>query len=118
MRETWDVVVAGLGAMGSAVAYELARRGKRVLGLDRFSPPHAWGSSHGESRIIREAYFEHPQYVPLVQRAYERWADLERECGAPLMRQTGGGMVGPPDGVLVSGALASATEHDLPHEIL
>jgi sarcosine oxidase len=64
-----DVVVVGLGAMGSAVARALARRGQRVVGLDRFSPPHSLGSSHGRSRIIREAYFEHPAYVPLVQRA-------------------------------------------------
>src|SRR5438132_1002662 len=75
----FDVLVAGLGAMGSAAAYELARRGARVVGFDRWAPPHARGSSHGKSRIIREAYFEHPLYVPLVRRAYERWAALERE---------------------------------------
>ena len=74
MPVTYDVIVVGLGAMGSATACHLARRGMRVLGLDRFTPPHAFGSSHGETRIIREAYFEHPMYVPMVQRAYRTLA--------------------------------------------
>src|SRR5205823_5818936 len=115
-----DVVVVGLGAMGSAVARALARRGQRVVGLDRFSPPHSLGSSHGRSRIIREAYFEDPLYVPLVRRAYELWAELERltEGGHPLLVRTGGLMLGPPDGVVVPGALRSAREHGLPHEEL
>jgi len=113
-----DVVVVGLGAMGSAVARALARRGQRVVGLDRFSPPHSLGSSHGRSRIIREAYFEHPAYVPLVQRAYELWAELEEESGRPLWRLTGGLMAGPPDGVLVRGARRSAEVHGLPFEDL
>jgi sarcosine oxidase len=113
-----DVVVVGLGAMGSAVARALARRGQRVVGLDRFSPPHSLGSSHGRSRIIREAYFEHPAYVPLVQRAYELWAELEEEAGRPLWRLTGGLMAGPPDGVLVRGARRSAEVHGLPYEDL
>ncbi len=78
---TYDVVIAGLGAMGSAAAFELSRRGLRVLGLDRYTPPHAFGSSHGETRIIREAYFEHPTYVPLVQRAYELWRALNASPG-------------------------------------
>jgi sarcosine oxidase len=117
MSKSWDVIVAGLGAMGSAVIYELARRGVRVLGLDRFDPPHPWGSSHGETRIIREAYFEHPQYVPLVHRAYQRWEALSHDSGARLMVLTGGLMIGPPDGVLVRGALASATAHGLRHEV-
>ena len=71
MPSNFDAIVVGLGAMGSAAACHLAGRGKRVLGLDRFAPPHAFGSSHGQTRIIREAYFEHPVYVPLVRRAYE-----------------------------------------------
>ena len=115
---SWDVIVVGLGAMGSAVAGELARRGRRVLGLDQFRPPHALGSSHGETRIIREAYFEHALYVPLVQRAYEGWADLERATGNRLLISTGGLMIGPPEGELVSGALGSARLHGLPHEVL
>src|ERR671933_513532 len=113
----YDAIVLGLGAMGSAAAYHLARRGRRVLGLDRFTPPHTLGSSHGQTRIIREAYFEHPLYVPLVQRAYELWAELERESGRTLFRQTGGLMIGPKDGVLVAGARQSAEEHGIPHEM-
>lgn len=76
MPARYDVIVVGLGAMGSAAAYHLAKRGK-ILGLDRFVPPHSWGSSHGETRIIREVYFEHPIYVPLIQRAYQLWAELD-----------------------------------------
>src|SRR6266850_1347794 len=115
---SYDVIVLGLGAMGSAAACHLARRGARVLGLDRFAPPHAHGSSSGRSRIIREAYFEHPAYVPLVQRAYDLWDALERDSGRRLFMKTGGLMIGPPDGALVRGALLSATTHGLAHEIL
>ena len=118
MSRALDAVVVGLGAMGSAVLAELAARGRRVIGLDRFAPPHELGSSHGKSRIIREAYFEDPRYVPLVQRAYERWADLERESGATLVLRTGGLMIGPQQGTLVRGALLSAETHALPHERL
>lgn len=115
---TYDVVIAGLGAMGSAAAFELSRRGLRVLGLDRYTPPHAFGSSHGETRIIREAYFEHPTYVPLVQRAYELWRALERESGTTLLRETGGLMIGRPDCALIAGARRSAELHGLPHTLL
>jgi sarcosine oxidase len=73
MPEQCDVLIAGLGAMGSSAAFHCARRGWKVIGLDRFSPPHNFGSSHGQTRIIREAYFEHPAYVPLVQQAYRFW---------------------------------------------
>lgn len=118
MPETHDVIVVGLGAMGSAALYHLARRGKRALGFDRFAPPHTLGSSHGESRIIREAYFEHPLYVPLLQRAYELWADLGIESGRPLFRQTGGLTLGRPDGVVFPGSKRSVEMHALPHEIL
>jgi sarcosine oxidase len=89
-----------------------------VLGLDAFRPPHDQGSSHGLARIIREAYFEHPAYVPLVQRAYLLWEELERESGERLMLRTGGIMIGPAEGVLVQGALRSATEHGLPYQSL
>jgi sarcosine oxidase len=115
---SFDVIIAGLGAMGSAAAWHLSRRRLRVLGLDRFSPPHTFGSSHGQTRIIREAYFEHPLYVPLVQRAYENWAELERESGQRLFQQTGGLMIGPPGGQLVAGAQRSAELHHLPHALL
>jgi sarcosine oxidase len=114
----YDVIIAGLGAMGSAAAYHLAADGSRVLGLDRFQPPHQLGSSHGLTRIIREAYFEHPSYVPLVQRAYELWAELEKNSGRRLLQQTGGVMIGPPGGALVGGARRSAEEHRLRHELL
>ena len=103
--------------MGSATAYQLAHRGFSVLGLDRFKPPHAFGSSHGETRIIREAYFEHPVYVPMVQRAYELWRHLEQQSGAMLLRETGGVMIGRPDSDLVKGARHSAELHGLPHQI-
>lgn len=118
MHTDYDVIVAGLGAMGSAAAYHLAASGKRVLGLDRFHPPHDLGSSHGLTRIIREAYFEHPLYVPLVQRAYELWAGLEEKSGQKLLVRTGGLMIGQPGGALVSGSKRSAQEHNLPHQVL
>jgi sarcosine oxidase len=118
MPANHDVIVIGLGAMGSAAACHLARRGVRVLGLDRYSPPHAFGSSHGETRIIREAYLEHPMYVPMVQRAYSLWTELQRETGTTLLRETGGVMLGTPDSELVKGALLSAELHGLPHEML
>jgi len=113
-----DVAIVGLGVMGGAVALELARRGARVIGFDRFTPPHRWGSSHGDTRIIREAYFEHPVYVPMVQRAFALWRGLERASGAVLLQQTGGVMIGEPDSALVAGALRSARQHGLQHEVL
>ncbi len=115
---SYDVIVAGLGGMGSAAAYHLAGRGKRVLGLERHAPVHDRGSSHGQSRIIRQAYFEDPSYVPLLLRAYELWERLAAETGEELMTLNGGLMIGPPDGALVSGSVASAEEHGLPYEIL
>jgi sarcosine oxidase len=118
MPNQFDFIVVGLGAMGSAACCHLACAGKRVLGLDRFAPPHTLGSSHGRTRIIREAYFEHPTYVPLVQRAYELWADLERQTERQLFLQTGGLMIGPPEGCVVAGAKRSAELHRLPHEVL
>src|SRR5215813_5480337 len=104
----YDTIVVGLGAMGSAALYQLTRRGQRVLGLEAFGPGHRLGSSHGESRIIRLAYYEHPNYVPLLHRAYALWEDLERASGDQLLRITGGLMIGAPDSPLVSGAHASA----------
>lgn len=115
---SWDVIVIGLGAMGSAAAAHLARRGRRVLGLDRFPPGHDRGSSHGRSRIIREAYFEHPSYVPLVRRSYDLWSELEHASGRRLFLQTGGVMIGRPGTELVRGSLESARLHHLPHEVL
>jgi sarcosine oxidase len=114
----YDVVVCGLGVMGSAALYHLARRGARVLGLDRFTAGHDRGSSHGETRIIRLAYFEHPSYVPLVRRAYELWRELETEAARPLLHVTGIAEVGPPDGALVNGTLDATRLHDIPHELI
>jgi sarcosine oxidase len=113
----FDVIVAGLGAMGSATAYHLALRGRRVLGLDRWAPGHTFGSSHGDSRIIREAYFEHPMYVPILRRAYELWRELEARSGESLLHETGGLMIGPLDGELVTGALRSAAEFGIAHDV-
>lgn len=116
--KSYDVIVCGLGAMGSAAAWQLACRGRRVLGLDRFEPPHRQGSSHGGTRIIREAYFEHPLYVPLVQRAAEIWEEIGERTGRSLTRRTGGLMLGPADGPVAGGAHRSAERHGLPFEVL
>src|SRR5271156_6447618 len=113
-----DVIVVGLGAMGSSTAYHLAQRGKRVLGLERFTPVHEKGSSHGASRIIRQAYYENPAYVPLLMRAYELWEELERLGNTKLLNITGGLMIGSPTSEVVTGSLRSAREHNLKHEVL
>jgi sarcosine oxidase len=115
---TADVAVVGLGAAGSAILQALARRRVSAVGIDRFHPPHIHGSTHGRSRVIREAYYESPAYVPLVQGAYREWARIAGETGRPLFTRTGGLMIGPEDGGLVAGARRSATEHALPHELL
>lgn len=108
-----DVIVLGTGGVGSAALHHLARRGVRVLGLDRFEPGHSRGSSHGETRVIRMAYFEHPDYVPLLRRSYELWEDLQRDTGQDLYRETGLVQIGPPRGEVVAGVLRSAQEHGL-----
>jgi sarcosine oxidase len=113
----YEVIVAGLGGMGSAAAYHLAGRGKRVLGLERHTAAHDKGSSHGQSRIIRQAYFEDPAYVPLLLRAYELWERLERETGEDLMTLTGGLMIGPPESRTFTGSKATADEYGLPYEV-
>jgi sarcosine oxidase len=115
---SFDIIIAGLGVTGSAAAYHLASRGLRVLGLDRYHPPHDLGSSHGESRVIRETAFEHPRYVPLARRAYENWRRLGSESGESLLHVTGALFVGAPDSPVVGGTLASAREHGVPHELL
>ncbi|MDO8680340.1 MAG: N-methyl-L-tryptophan oxidase [Acidobacteriota bacterium] len=115
---SFDVIVIGLGGMGSAAAAHLAARGQRVLGLEQYQPAHALGSSHGRSRVIRLAYFEHPSYVPLLLRAYELWEQLERDSGRSLLTITGGLMIGTPDSDVVSGSLRSARAHGLAHELL
>lgn len=114
----FDVVVCGLGAMGSAALYHLARRGVRVLGLERHAPGHELGSSHGLTRIIRLGYFEHPSYVPLLCEAYALWRELEAAALRPLIHIKGIAEIGTPDSALVRGTLASAQLHGLSHEIL
>jgi sarcosine oxidase len=114
----YDVIVIGLGGMGAASAYHLARRGRRVLGLEQFDFLHERGSSHGLTRIIRLAYHEDPAYVPLLRRAYELWHDLEADAGERLLVTTGSLEGGPEDGTTFRGALEAAEAHDLPHEVL
>src|SRR6266568_7652520 len=114
----FDAAIVGLGAMGSASAYFLTQRGARVVAFDQAEPPHILGSTHGHTRIIREAYYEHPLYVPLVRRAYELWSTVERAAGDTLLVQTGGVMVGPEKGALVRGALESARTYGIAHEML
>jgi sarcosine oxidase len=114
----FDVIVVGVGAMGSSTAYYLARRGKRVLGLERFDIPHDMGSSHGYTRIIRLAYYEHPSYVMLLRRSYELWRELEAHAGEHLLHITGSIDAGPADSWVFKGSLQSCVEHDLPHEVL
>lgn len=106
----YDVIVVGLGGMGSAAAYHLAQRGRRVLGLERFDPAHDQGSSHGGSRLIRQVYFEDPAYVPLVQRAYELWRELEHNSREALLLATGGLLLGSPECPMLTGARATAIE--------
>ena len=118
MPQPYDVIVLGLGGMGSAAAYQLARRGRRVLGLERHTPAHDKGSSHGLSRIIRQAYFEDPAYVPLLLRAYDLWRQIEAETGASVLTITGGLMIGQPDSHVVMGSIRSAQEWNLAHEVL
>jgi len=113
--ERYDVVVVGVGGMGSAALYHLARRGKRVLGLERFDVPNDMGSSHGITRIIRLAYCEHSDYVPLLRRAYDLWRELEREAGEQLLHITGIVEAGER---IYDGALRSCADHDLPHETI
>lgn len=114
----YDTIVVGVGGMGSAALYHLAARGDRVLGLERFDIPHAMGSSHGVTRIIRLAYFEHPSYVPLLRRSFALWRELQAEAGEQLLYVTGTIDAGPPDSMVVEGALRSCALHDLPHEVL
>jgi sarcosine oxidase len=113
-----DVIVVGVGAMGSAALYHLARRGLRVLGLERFEPGHDRGSSHGRTRIIRLGYFEDPSYVPLLRRTYALWRELEAAHGRQLLHVTGIAEIGPPDGALVAGTLRSVQRHGLPHAVV
>ena len=114
----YDAIVVGVGGMGSATVYHLARRGVKVLGLEQFDIPHELGSSHGISRIIRLAYAEHPGYVPLLRRAYQLWRELESLVDERLLYITGGIDAGYEESSTVKGSLSSCEIHDLPHERL
>lgn len=114
----FDTIVVGLGGIGSAAAAHLASRGQRVLGVEQFQAAHVRGLSHGKSRVIRLAYFEHPADVPLLRRAYELWRRIETDTGRRLLQITGGLMIGAPDCDVVSGSVRSAREHSLAHELL
>ncbi len=113
-----DAIVLGVGVMGAAVARALAARGRSVLALEAHALGHALGSSHGHSRVIRKAYFEEPRYVPLIERAYTLWHELERENGEALLLTTGGLHLGRPDGAGMRGVRESADTHALSHEVL
>jgi sarcosine oxidase len=113
-----DVIVVGVGAMGSATCWHLAKRGARVLGIEQHDVPHALGSSGGHSRLIRLAYYEHPDYVPLLRRAYALWDEIERESGRTLLHETGGLYLGRERESFVAESLRAAQRHDLPHEML
>jgi len=118
VNSQYDAIVVGCGAMGSAACMHLAQRGAKVLGLEQFDIPHALGSSHGYSRMIRLAYYEHPDYVPLLRRAYQLWDELEKSSGQKLLYVTGGIYMGPPEGEVVGGALKAARMHGLAHELM
>jgi sarcosine oxidase len=118
VSDTYDVIVVGLGAMGSSTAYQLAKRGARVLGLEQFTPAHELGSSGGITRIIRLAYFEHPSYVPLLKAAWASWPELEAEAGDHLLEVTGGLYIGRAGSDVLDGAILSARQHGLDHELV
>lgn len=116
---SFDVAVVGLGVTGGSTALHLARRGVRVLGIDRWAPPHAMGSSHGGTRLIREAIVEGPWYVPLVRRARDLWLELDAEVGgAELFTPTGVVTIGAPESGLLAATIACATRHGIPHDVL
>src|SRR3954451_21397477 len=114
----YDVIVLGVGGMGTAACFELARQGRRVLGLEPHPPSHARRSSHGQTRIIRTAYYEHPNYVPLLRRAFSRWYELEQLTGRHLLTECPCLNIGPPGSELVNGVRASVREHGLAAEEL
>lgn len=116
--ERYDAIVLGIGGIGSAALYHAAKHGARVLGVDRFRPPHDRGSTHGQTRVIRQAYFEHPAYVPLLRESYSLWHDLEIYAGKKLFHQVGLVEIGPSHGTVVPGVLRAAEEHSLEIEWL
>ncbi len=118
MKTHYDVIVIGVGSMGAATCSHLAKRNVSVLGLEQFDIPHNRGAHHGLSRMIRQSYYEHSSYVPLLKRAYELWHELEDETECQLLTLNGGLYIGPADGEIVKGSLQSALDHNLPHQHL
>jgi sarcosine oxidase len=118
MDRSYDAIVLGVGGVGSAAIAHLAERGANVLGLERYDVPHGYGSSHGITRIIRLAYYEHPNYVPLLRRAYKLWRDLEVDHDRQLLYRTGSVDAGPAGGPLVEGSKRSCEDHDIEYEQL
>ena len=118
LAKRYNTIVVGVGGAGSPTVYELAKRGKRVLGLERYDIPHDMGSSHGYTRIIRLAYYEHPSYVMLLRRAYELWREIQSRVGEQLLHITGSIDAGPADSWVFKGSWQSCLDHNLPHEVL
>ena len=118
MVKHFDSIVVGVGGMGSSAVYNLAKRGQKVLGIEKFDVPHSEGSSHGVNRIIRLAYYEDSSYVPLLRRAYEMWSEIETIAKEQLLYKTGSIDTAPSGHELFEGSLQSCLEHDIPHEIL
>src|SRR5687767_14600127 len=125
MTPAYQTIVFGLGAMGSAALYQLAKRGNHVLGLDQYAPPHTLGSTHGETRVTRQAIGEGKQYTPLALRSYEIWRELERETGKDLLTVTGGLIISSKAGKadchvsnFYENTLAAAKKYRIRHEIL
>lgn len=114
----YDVIVVGVGSMGAATCMSLAQRGARVLGLEQFDIPHRMGAHHGHSRMVRQAYFEHSDYVPLLRHALRYWERLHEASDVPILQRTGGLYMGRPDGAIVSGSAAASRQHGLDHELL
>ncbi len=118
VAQSYDVIVLGVGSMGSAACYHLASRGFKVLGIEQFDIPHDQGSHAGQSRIIRKAYFEHPDYVPLLERAYQNWKSLEEETGAKIYTRTGLFYLGKPDSAIIKGVKEASKLYHVPVEEL
>jgi len=118
LAEHFDSIVIGVGGMGSSAVYNLAKRGKKVLGIEKFDIPHSEGSSHGVNRIIRLAYYEDSSYVPLLRRAYEMWSEIETIAGEQLLFKIGSIDTAPSGHEVFEGSLKSCLEHDIPHEVL
>jgi sarcosine oxidase len=117
-NERFDAIVVGVGAMGSAACHQLARRGLNVLGIERFDIPHELGSSGGDTRMIRLSYYEHPDYVPLLRRAYSAWDELGAVIGERILKRTGALYIGREDGESISGSRRAALEHSIEHQML